>query len=101
MFREGGVPDIVHKDDHVSFVEYEYTANITQPNVPGMLPEAMMLPDAELWRAKNEVDSLEDLHVYMLVPRLTVLPRTRAYISRWVFNVKANNTHEARLVVGG
>ena len=61
----------------------------------------MKLPDAYLWRAKNEMDSLEDLQVYKLVPRSTVSPRTRVYKSRWVFNVKANNTHKACLVVGG
>ena len=63
----------------------------------------MKLPDAELWRAaaKKEMDSLEDLKVYKLVPRSTVPPGTRAYNSRWVFKVKADNTHKARLVGGG
>ena len=63
----------------------------------------MKLPDADLWRAaaKKEMDRLEDLQVYKLVPRSTVLPGTRVYKSSWVFNVKADNTHKARLVVGG
>ena len=63
----------------------------------------MKLPDADLWRAaaKKEMDRLEDLQVYKLVPRSTVLPGTRVYKSRWVFNVKADNTHKARVVVGG
>ena len=63
----------------------------------------MKLPDAELWRAaaKKEMDSLEDLQAYKLVPHSAVPPGTRAYKSRWVFEVKADNTHKARLVVGG
>ena len=62
----------------------------------------MKLPDAELWRAaaEEEMDSLEDLQVYKLVPRSTFPPGTRVYKSRWVFKVKADNTHKARLVVG-
>ena len=95
MFHEAGVPDIVHKDDPVSFVEYAYTVKITQPNVLGTRQEPMKLPDAELWRAQNEMDSLEDLRVYKLVPRSTVPPRSRVYKSRWVFKVEANNTHKA------
>ena len=61
----------------------------------------MKLPDAELWRAaaKQEMDSLEDLQVYKVVPRSTVPPGTRVYKSRWMFKVRADNTHKARLVV--
>ena len=71
--------------------------------MPGTFQEAVKLPDAELRRAaaKKEMDSLEDLQVYKRVPRSTVPPGTRVYESRWVFKVKADNTHKARLVVGG
>ena len=84
-------------------MEYAYSVKITQPNVPGTFQEAMKLPDAELWRAaaKKEMDSLEDLQVYKLIPRSTVHPGTRVYKSRWVLKVKADNIHKARLVVGG
>ena len=84
-------------------MEYAYSVKITQPNVPGTFQEAMKLPDAELWRAaaKKELYSLEDLQVHKLVPRSTVPPGTRVYKSRWVFKAKADNTHKARLVVGG
>ena len=84
-------------------MEYAYSVKITQPNVPGTFQEAMKLPDAELWQAvaKKRMDSLEDLQVYKRVPRSTVPPGTRVYESRWVFKVKADNTHKARLVVGG
>ena len=73
------------QDDPVSFVEYAYSVKITQPNVPETFQKAMKLLDSELWRAaaKKEMDSLEDLQVYKLVPRCTVPPGTRVYISRW------------------
>ena len=45
--------------------------------------------------------SLEDLQVYKLLSHSTVPPGKRVYKSRWVFKVKADNTHKARLVVGG
>ena len=71
--------------------------------MPGTFQEAVKLPDAELRRAaaKKEMDSLEDLQVYKLIPRWTVHPGTRVYKSRWVLKVKADNIHKARLVVGG
>ena len=71
--------------------------------MPGTFQEAVKLPDAELRRAaaKKEMDSLEDLQVYKLIPRSTVHPGTRVYKSRWVLKVKADNIHKARLVVGG
>ena len=102
-FTNGEFPDIAHKDDPVSFVEYAYSVKITQPNMPGTFQEAVKLPDAELRRAaaKKEMDSLEDLQVYKLIPRSTVHPGTRVYKSRWVLKVKADNIHKARLVVGG
>ena len=80
-------------------MENAYRVKFTQPNVPGTLH--MKLPDAYLWRAKNEMDSLEDLQVYKLVPRSTVSPRTRVYKSRWVFKLEADNTYKARLEVEG
>ena len=62
----------------------------------------MKLPDAEPWRAaaKREMDSLEDVQAYKLVPGSKVPPRTRVEKSRCAFEVKADNTHKARLVVG-
>ena len=71
--------------------------------MPGRFQEAVKLPGAELRRAaaKKEMDSLEDLQVYKLIPRSTVHPGTRVYKSRWVLKVKADNIHKARLVVGG
>ena len=102
-FTKGEFPDIAHNDDPVSFVEYAYSVKITQPNAPETFQKAMKLLDSELWRAaaKKEMDSLEDLQVYKLVPRSTVPPGTRVYKSRWVFKVKADNPHKAHLVVGG
>ena len=84
-------------------MEYVYSVKITQPNLPGTFQEAMKLLDAELWRAaaKKEMGSLEDLQVYKLLSHSTVPPGKRVYKSRWVFKVKADNTHKARLVVGG
>ena len=78
-FTKGEFPDISFKDDPVSFVEYAYSVKITQPNVRGTFEEAMKLPDAELLRAaaKREMDNLEDVQVYKLVPGSTVPPTTR------------------------
>ena len=47
------------------------------------------------------MDGLEDLPVYKLVPRSTVLPGARVYKSRWVFKLEADNTYKARLEVEG
>ena len=65
-FTKGEFPDISHKDDPVSFMEYAYSVKITQPNVAGTFQEAMELPDAEPWRAtaKQEMNSLEELQFY-------------------------------------
>ena len=62
-FTKGEFPGIAHKDDPVSFADYLYNVNITQPNVSGTVQETMKLPDAELCRAaaEKEMDGLEDL----------------------------------------
>ena len=63
----------------------------------------MELADADLWRlaAENEIESLQDLNVYSLVPRCTV-PRGKNVIStKWVFKIKPNKTFKARLVARG
>ena len=102
-FTKGEFPDISHKDDPVSFMEYAYSVKTTQPNVAGTFQEAMELPHAELWRAtaKQEMNGFEELQVYKLVLRSTVPAVTSAYKSRWEFKVKAYNAHKAHLVVGG
>ena len=65
----GDFPDIAHKTDCVSFVEYAYAVKTTQPIVPKQFRDAMRLADADLWRvaAENEIKSLQDLNFYSLV----------------------------------
>ena len=63
----------------------------------------MELADADLWRvaAENEIESLQDLNVYSLVPRSTVPPGKEVIRTKWVFNMKPNKTYEERLVAQG
>jgi len=63
----------------------------------------MELADAKLWRAatRKEMDRLEELRVFTLVSRNTVPTGARIYKPQWVFKIKADNSHKARLVVSG
>ena len=77
FYTKGGFTDIAHKDDcnPVSFVECAYAVKTTQPNVQRSFQEAMKMSDADLWReAAEKIKSPQDLNVYKLVPRSTVLP---------------------------
>ena len=76
FYTKGDFPDIDHKTDCVSFVEYAYAVKTTKPNVPHNFLDGMKLADADLWKvaAENEVKSFQDLNVYSLVPRSTVPP---------------------------
>ena len=87
FYTKGEFPDIAHKTDCVSFVEYGYAVKTTQPNVPQNFRDAMKLADADLWRVavENEIKSLQDLNVYSLVPRSTVPPGKEVISTKWVF----------------
>ena len=63
----------------------------------------MKMSDADLWReaAENEINILQDLNVHKLVPRSIVPPGQTAIGTKWVFEVKANQTYKARLVAQG
>ena len=63
----------------------------------------MELADAKLWRAatRKEMDRLEELRVFTLVPRKTVPTGARIYKPQCVFKIKADNSHKAHLVVSG
>ena len=50
LYTKGDFPDIAHKTDCVSFVEYAYAVKTMQPNVPKKFRDAMKLADADLWR---------------------------------------------------
>ena len=97
--------DIAHKDDcnPVSFVEYAYAVKTTQPTVPRIFQEAIKMSDADLWRdaAETEINSLQDLNVYKLVPRSTVPTGQTVSGTKWVFKVKEDQTYTARLVAQG
>ena len=47
------------------------------------------------------MDRLEELRVFTLVPRKTVPTGAKIYKPQWVFKIKADNSHKARLVVSG
>ncbi|CAM9435336.1 unnamed protein product, partial [Sphacelaria rigidula] len=76
-----------------------YAAQNVQQKVPRTFREAMELADAKLWRAatRKEMDSLEELRVFTLVPRKTVPTGSRIYKPQWVFKIKTDNSHKARL----
>ena len=61
------------------------------------------MSDADLWReaAEKEIKSLQDLNVYKLVPRSTVPPGQKVIGTKWVFEVKTNQTYDARVVAQG
>ena len=40
FYKKGDFPDLVHKTDCVSFVEYAYAVKTTQPNVPKQFRDA-------------------------------------------------------------
>ena len=103
FYTKGGFPDIAHKTDRVSFVEYVNALKTTQSNVPQKLRDVMKLADPDLWRvaAENEIKSLQDLNVYSLVPRSTVRPGKQVVSIKWVFRIKPKKTYKARLVAQG
>ena len=103
LHTKGERQDIAHKDEFVYFVHYAYAAQNVQQKVPRTFREAMELADAKLWRAatRKEMDRLEELRVFTLVPRKTVPTGARIYKPQWVFKIKADNSHKARLVVSG
>ena len=104
FYTKAEFTDIAHKDDRnpVSFVEFAYAMKTTQPNVPIIFQEAMKMSDADIWRgaAEKEIESLQDLNVYKLVPR-SVPPGQKVIGTKWVFKVKANQTYKARLLAQG
>ena len=61
------------------------------------------MSDADLWReaAEMEIKSLQDINVYKLVLWSTVPPGQKVIGTKWVSNVKANQTYKARLVAKG
>ena len=105
FYTKGEFTDIANNDDcnPVSFVEYAYAVKTTQLTVARNFPEAMKMSDADFLReaAEKEIKSLQDLNVYKLVPRSTVLPGQTVIGTKWVFRVKANQTSKALLVAQG
>lgn len=63
----------------------------------------MDLPEAQKWKEASEVEmrSLRDLEVFFLVPRSSVSPGKTIRGSKWVYKVKSDGTHKARLVAQG
>ena len=97
-------------EERLDFLEYTYVANNTQMHsrsqkeevktIPNTFKEAMRLPETNMWKAASdkEMKSLQDLKVYTLIPRSEVPLGQKVIGSRWVYKVKADNTHKARLV---
>lgn len=63
----------------------------------------MKLPETALWQeaAEREIKSLQQLKVYTLVPLSEVPDDQNVIGSKWVFKVKTDSTHKARLVAPG
>ena len=106
------LPDIAHEVYGAdSAVEYAYAATNVQncsagekaEIIPNNFKEAMTLPAKAQWKAASdkEVASLKKNNVYTLLP-MTAVPTGHKIIgSRWVYKVKADNSHKGRVVVLG
>ena len=112
FFAKREFPDVGHRDGMHRFAEFAYAASNTQLHshspqgtvtVPESYQQAMKLPEAELWKepAQKEIESLQDLKVYTLLPKSNVPKGQNVIGSKWVFKVKTDNTYKARLVAQG
>ncbi|KAJ3570020.1 hypothetical protein NP233_g4673 [Leucocoprinus birnbaumii] len=82
--------------------------NIMYPDDPKTLEEALKRTDGDLWRAsiQEELDSLKDRGVYILVPRSSVPNGRKVMTGKWVLVSKRDEKGEiarykARLVARG
>lgn len=81
------------------FVEYAYVAQPLQAAAPSSYLEAMKTSDATA--CDKEMDSLNKLKVYKLVPRSSVPPGKKIINSKWVMRRKSDNSFKARMVAQG
>ena len=65
--------------------------------------EAMTPPAKTQWKATSdkEIASLKKNNVYTLLPATSVPVEHKVIGSRWVYKVKADNSHNGRVVVLG
>ena len=110
LYTKSTLADMGYCDKRLKFLEYACVTNNTQihsrsegemiKTIPNIFKEAMRLPEAKMGKAASdkEMKSLQDLKVYTLVPRSDVPPGQKVIGSKWVYEVKADNTHKARLV---
>ena len=99
-----------HCEERLNFLEYAYVANNAQmqsrsegekvKTIPNTFKEAMRLPGAKMWKASSDkaMKSLQDLKVYTFIPNSGVPPGQKVIGSKWVYKVKADNTHKAPLL---
>ena len=112
LYTKSPLTDMGHCEERVNSLEYAYVANNVQMHrrsekekvktIPNTFKEAMRLPEAKMRKASSdkEMKSLQDLKMYTLVPRSEVPPGQKVIGSKWVYKVKADNMHKARLVAG-
>ena len=114
LYTGAALPDIAHNQELFAFAEYAYATTNTQLQtrseggkkpriVPNTFTEARKLPEAALWEAAEgkEIASLIKHQVCDLVPITSVPAGSKINGSRWVYKIKADETHKARMVVLG
>ena len=114
IYTGADLPDMAHNQDLFTFAEYAYATTNTQLQtrsegekkariVPNTFTEARKLPEAALWEAveDKEIASLIKHQVYDLVPITSVPAGSKIIGSRWVYKIKADDTHKAKVVVLG
>ena len=111
LYTGADLPDIAHNQELFAFAEYAYATTNTQLQtrseggkkpriVPNTFTEARKLPEAALWEAAEgkEIASLIKHQVCDLVPITSVPAGSKINGSRWVYKIKADETHKARMV---
>ena len=112
LYTKETLPDIAHETYGAdSAVEYAYAATIIQSCsagenaeiIPNTFEEAITLPAKAQWKAASdkEMASLKNDNVDTLLPATSVPAGHKIIGSRWVYKVKADNSHKGRGVVLG
>ena len=112
LYAGADLPDMAHRQELLTFAEDACVTTNTQLQmrsegekkakiVPNTFSEARKLPEAALWEAAEdkEIASLIKHQVYDLVTSVPAGSKTIG--SRWVYKVKADDSHKARVVVLG
>ena len=100
---KGVFPDVAHRDGTFDFTEYACAVGTPQPKVPRTFKEARATPEAATWNAaaERETASLNDRHVYKLVPRSAVPAGRKRINLKWVFKRRVDGSSKARVLAQG